>query len=72
MLIHISLSLSSTANGAYTVNFTTNYRRPVKTPQIVVVRGRVVKKEGRKLRVRGSMEDKDGEFPSPIFLSYIP
>ncbi|KAK6852761.1 hypothetical protein PG995_011312 [Apiospora arundinis] len=49
------------ANGAYTVRFTTNYRRPVRTPQVVLVRGRVIKREGRKLHLRGSMEDKNGE-----------
>ncbi|KAK7928193.1 hypothetical protein PG985_005191 [Apiospora marii] len=49
------------ANGAYTVRFTTNMRRPVRTPQVVLVRGRVIKRDGRKLHVRGSMEDKNGE-----------
>lgn len=48
------------ANGAYTVRFTTNYKRPIKTPQVLLSRGRVIKKEGRKLHVRGSIEDKDG------------
>ncbi|KAI0888950.1 HotDog domain-containing protein [Annulohypoxylon maeteangense] len=51
---------SQTANGAYTVRFTTNFRRAVRTPQIVLIRGRVVRKEGRKLHVRGTIEDKDG------------
>ncbi|KAK6818939.1 alcohol dehydrogenase [Apiospora arundinis] len=49
------------ANGAYTVRFTTNFRRPVRMPQVVLVRGRVIKREGRKLHLRGSMEDKNGE-----------
>ncbi|KAI1210886.1 HotDog domain-containing protein [Annulohypoxylon truncatum] len=51
---------SQTANGAYTVRFTTNFRRAVRTPQIVLIRGRVVRKEGRKIHVRGTIEDKDG------------
>lgn len=64
------LITSALANGAYTVRFTTNFRRPVRTPQVVLVRGRVVKREGRKLHLRGSMEDKNGKsfFPS-FFLS---
>ncbi|KAK8051075.1 hypothetical protein PG993_002460 [Apiospora rasikravindrae] len=55
------LITSALANGAYTVRFTTNMRRAVRTPQIVVVRGRVIKREGRKLHLRGSMEDRNGE-----------
>ncbi|KAK8106388.1 hypothetical protein PG999_009747 [Apiospora kogelbergensis] len=55
------LITSALANGAYTVRFTTNFRRPVRTPQVVLVRGRVVKREGRKLHLRGSLEDKNGE-----------
>ncbi|KAI0387707.1 HotDog domain-containing protein [Hypomontagnella monticulosa] len=48
------------ANGAYTVKFTTNFRRAVQTPQVVLIRGRVVRKDGRKLYVKGTIEDKDG------------
>ncbi|KAI1334845.1 HotDog domain-containing protein [Xylariaceae sp. FL0016] len=51
---------TQSANGAYTVSFTTTYRRAVKLPQIVLVRGRVVRKEGRKIWMRGTIEDKDG------------
>ncbi|KAK3990067.1 HotDog domain-containing protein [Cladorrhinum sp. PSN332] len=47
-------------HGAYTVSFTTNYKRPVGVPQVVLVRGRVVKKDGRKIFVRGCIEDKNG------------
>ncbi|KAK4165864.1 HotDog domain-containing protein [Cladorrhinum sp. PSN259] len=47
-------------HGAYTASFTTNYRRPIKVPQVVLVRGRVVKKDGRKIFVRGCIEDKNG------------
>ncbi|KAK0672313.1 HotDog domain-containing protein [Cercophora samala] len=47
-------------HGAYTVQFNTNFRRPIKLPMAVVVRGRVIKKAGRKLMVRGCIEDKDG------------
>ncbi|KAK8091127.1 hypothetical protein PG994_000632 [Apiospora phragmitis] len=55
------LTTSALANGAYTVRFTTNYRRPVRTPQVVLIRGRVIKRDGRKLHLRGSIEDKNGE-----------
>ncbi|KAK0643593.1 HotDog domain-containing protein [Cercophora newfieldiana] len=47
-------------HGAYTVQFNTMFRKAIKTPQVVLVRGRVVKKEGRKIFVRGTIEDKDG------------
>lgn len=49
-------------HGAYTAQLTTKYKRTIKTPQVVLVRGRVVRKEGRKMFVRGTIEDKDGEF----------
>ena len=56
-------------HGAYTAQLTTKYRRTIKTPQVVLVRGRVVRKEGRKIFVKGTIEDKDGEsffcFSSP-------
>ncbi|KAI2469414.1 Thioesterase/thiol ester dehydrase-isomerase [Annulohypoxylon bovei var. microspora] len=51
---------SQTKNGAYTVRFTTNFRRAVRTPQVVLIRGRVIRRDGRKLHVRGTIEDKDG------------
>ncbi|KAI4870055.1 Thioesterase/thiol ester dehydrase-isomerase [Hypoxylon rubiginosum] len=47
-------------HGAYTVSFTTRFRRAVSPPEIVLIRGRVVRKEGRKLHLRGTIEDKDG------------
>ncbi|KAK3353063.1 HotDog domain-containing protein [Lasiosphaeria hispida] len=47
-------------HGAYTVQFNTNFHRAVKTPQVVLVRGRVVKKDKRKIFVKGTIEDKDG------------
>ncbi|KAI1769488.1 Thioesterase/thiol ester dehydrase-isomerase [Hypoxylon sp. FL1150] len=46
--------------GAYTVSFTTKFRRAVSPPMVVLIRGRVVRKEGRKLHLRGTIEDKDG------------
>ncbi|KAK4214864.1 Thioesterase/thiol ester dehydrase-isomerase [Rhypophila decipiens] len=46
--------------GAYTVQFNTKFLRPVKLPQVVLVRGRVIKLDGRKIHVRGTIEDKDG------------
>lgn len=48
------------ANAAYTAELNTKYRKPVKTPQVVLVKGRVISREGRKLQVRGTIEDKDG------------
>ncbi|KAI8963836.1 HotDog domain-containing protein [Daldinia sp. FL1419] len=51
---------AQTANGAYTVRFTTHYHRAIRLPQILLIRGRVVRKEGRKIFVRGTLEDKDG------------
>ncbi|KAI2782031.1 HotDog domain-containing protein [Daldinia loculata] len=47
-------------NGAYTVRFTTHYHRAIRLPQILLIRGRVVRKEGRKIYVRGTLEDKNG------------
>ncbi|KAK4193721.1 HotDog domain-containing protein [Podospora australis] len=48
------------AHGAYTVQFNTSFKRPIKVPQAVLVRGRVVQKKGRKLMVRGAIEDAQG------------
>lgn len=36
------------------------YKKPLLTPQVVIVRGQVQKKEGRKIYVKGRFEDKDG------------
>jgi hypothetical protein len=36
-------------------------RKAFPTPAVVVVRGRVMKKEGRKLQLMGSLEDQNGE-----------
>ncbi|KAI1450262.1 HotDog domain-containing protein [Annulohypoxylon stygium] len=49
-----------TANGAYTLHFTTRFKRAIRTPAVVLLRGRVVRKEGRKLHVKGTIQDKDG------------
>lgn len=40
---------------------TTNFLKPVKVPGVVVVRSRVVKKAGRKIWARGTVEDGEGE-----------
>jgi acyl-CoA thioesterase FadM len=37
------------------------YKKPLFTPQVVMVRGRVMKVEGRKLFVGGSIENEKGE-----------
>ncbi|KAI0152389.1 Thioesterase/thiol ester dehydrase-isomerase [Hypoxylon sp. NC0597] len=50
----------SLEHGAYTITFTTNFRRAVNPPQVILIRGRVVKVDGRKIHVRGTVEDKDG------------
>ncbi|OTA96148.1 hypothetical protein M434DRAFT_28236 [Hypoxylon sp. CO27-5] len=47
-------------HGAYTITFTTNFRRAVNPPQVILIRGRVVRVDGRKIHVRGTVEDKDG------------
>lgn len=39
-----------------------NFLRPVRVPGIVLVKSRVVRKQGRKIFVRGAIEDEDGEF----------
>ena len=36
------------------------YNKPVSTPQVVLVRGRVSSNEGRKIHVRGTIEDNTG------------
>ena len=46
--------------GAYTASLDIKFKKPIFTPAIVVCRGRVVKKQGRKAFVIGSFEDKDG------------
>jgi len=48
------------AQGAYTVSLTLNFKKPLFTPSVILARGKVVKKEGRKLSLKGSFEDKDG------------
>ncbi|KAI1409653.1 Thioesterase/thiol ester dehydrase-isomerase [Hypoxylon sp. FL1857] len=47
-------------HGAYTITFTTNFRRAANPPQVILIRGRVVRVDGRKIHVRGTVEDKDG------------
>ncbi|PVH83888.1 hypothetical protein DL98DRAFT_105009 [Cadophora sp. DSE1049] len=48
------------AQGAYTVSLKVDFKKPLFTPSVVLVRGKVVKKEGKRLIVKGSFEDKDG------------
>jgi acyl-CoA thioesterase FadM len=36
------------------------YHKPINSPQIVVIRGKVAKREGKKLLVKGSIEDSEG------------
>ncbi|KAK1759430.1 HotDog domain-containing protein [Echria macrotheca] len=44
-------------HGAYTVRYNIDIRKAIKLPQIVMVRARVFRKEGRKIYVRGTIED---------------
>ncbi|KAG4437831.1 hypothetical protein IFR05_006677 [Cadophora sp. M221] len=48
------------AQGAYTASLKVDFKKPLYTPSVVLVRGKVVKKEGRRLIVEGSFEDRDG------------
>ncbi|KAH7357118.1 HotDog domain-containing protein [Rhexocercosporidium sp. MPI-PUGE-AT-0058] len=48
------------AQGAYTASLKVDFKKPLYTPSVVLVRGKVQKKEGRRLIVKGSFEDKDG------------
>ncbi|TVY47195.1 hypothetical protein LOCC1_G003433 [Lachnellula occidentalis] len=47
-------------HGALTASLTVNFKKPLYTPRVVVVRGRVVDKKGRKLTVKGSLADGEG------------
>jgi acyl-CoA thioesterase FadM len=46
---------------SYTVNLNVIYKKLLTTPQVVLVLGRVAKKEGRKLQMKGSFEVEKGE-----------
>ncbi|KAG4412344.1 hypothetical protein IFR04_014523 [Cadophora malorum] len=48
------------AQGAYTASLKVDFKKPLFTPSVLLVRGKVVKKEGKRLIVKGSFEDKDG------------
>jgi acyl-coenzyme A thioesterase PaaI-like protein len=39
---------------------TVKFKRPLYTPKFVLARGKVVKKEGKKLSLQGSFEDEGG------------
>jgi acyl-CoA thioesterase FadM len=39
---------------------TVNFKKPLYTPKVLLARGKVVKKEGKKLSVQGSFEDEEG------------
>ena len=43
------------------MNLNMSYKKTLVTPSVVVVRGRVAKKEGRKLQMNGGFEDEKGE-----------
>lgn len=58
-------TLADSVGGAeyvVTATMTTSFLKPVKVPGVVMVRARVVKKIGRKIWVRGTIEDEHGEF----------
>ncbi|KAK4146791.1 HotDog domain-containing protein [Dichotomopilus funicola] len=46
---------------AFTASLKVDFKKPVKLPGVVLVRSRVVKKEGRKIYVRGTIENEAGE-----------
>jgi acyl-CoA thioesterase FadM len=39
---------------------TVKFKKPLYTPSVVVCKGKVVEKKGKKLTLKGSFEDKDG------------
>ncbi|TVY52600.1 Verlamelin biosynthesis protein B, partial [Lachnellula cervina] len=47
-------------HGALTAALTVRFKKPLYTPSVVVVGGRVVEKKGRKLSVKGSFADSEG------------
>lgn len=53
---------------AFTATMTTRFLKPIGLPNVVLVRSRVVKRDGRKIFVRGTIEDGDGEYwPWPVW-----
>jgi acyl-coenzyme A thioesterase PaaI-like protein len=50
------------ADYAFTATMHTSFLKPVRLPGPVIVRSRVIRKERRKIYVRGTIEDGDGEF----------
>ena len=46
--------------GAYTRSLNITYNRPIRTPQVIVARGVVVGQDGRKILVKGYLEDSKG------------
>lgn len=55
-----SITDRGAARLAFTAYLNVKFKKPLRTPQVVVVRGQVKKVEGRKLYVKGRCEDKDG------------
>lgn len=47
-------------SGAYTVNLTLNFKKPLFTPAVMRCVGKVVKKEGRKITVQAEFVGEDG------------
>lgn len=52
---------SSSREELYTARLNISYRRPVKTPGIVIAKSWLEKKEGRRWTVKGLLEDSTGE-----------
>ncbi|CZT06241.1 uncharacterized protein RCO7_03282 [Rhynchosporium graminicola] len=48
------------AQGAFTASLKVDFKKPLYTPSVVLVRGKVQKKKGKQVFVNGSVEDKDG------------
>ena len=47
-------------HGAYTRSLNITYNRPIRTPQVIVARGVAVGQDGRKILVKGYLEDSKG------------
>lgn len=51
---------ASIAQGALTATLKVDFKKPLYTPSVCIVRGQVMKKQGKKLSLKGSFEDQDG------------
>ncbi|EME88447.1 uncharacterized protein MYCFIDRAFT_126759 [Pseudocercospora fijiensis CIRAD86] len=59
--LHRHSSDSPSREYLYTANLNVNFRRPVATPNVIIIKGWLEKKQGRKWTVRGVLENGRGE-----------